>query len=144
MKRITGRGCRTARVAGRVAHLTEHRLVQVRHRVDVVGRGEVDLVDLVDDVAEEVAGQHPVVRLLEHGGEHVAGVVAAGARELAEVGEKLAVDEIEQRVAVLARSGRRPSPASGMAPRSRAGSPSVTSRFCSRPSNAFRNSSQAS
>ena len=64
-----------AGVAGSVAHLAQHRLVEVRHRVDVVGRREVDLVDFVDDVAQQVAGQHPVVGLLEHRGEHVPRVV---------------------------------------------------------------------
>ena len=68
-----------AGVAGGVAHLAEHRLVEVGHRVDVVGGGEVDLVDLVDDVAQQIAGEHPVVGLLENGGEHVAGIVLAGA-----------------------------------------------------------------
>ena len=88
-----------ARVAGGVAHLAQHRLVEVRHGVDVVRGGEVDLVDLVDDVAEEVPGEHPVVGLLEHGGQHVAGVVAAGARQLSEVREEFAVDEIQESLA---------------------------------------------
>ena len=69
-----------ARVAGGVAHLAQHRLVEVRHRVDVVGRVEVDLVDLVDDVAQQVAGEHPVVGLLEHRGERVARIVLAWCR----------------------------------------------------------------
>ena len=54
-----------ARVSGCVPHLTQHRLVQVGHGVDVVGRREVHFVDLVDQVTEQVTGQHPVVGLLE-------------------------------------------------------------------------------
>jgi tRNA isopentenyl-2-thiomethyl-A-37 hydroxylase MiaE len=66
-----------ARVARGVAHLSQHRLVQVRHRVDVVTRCEVDLVDLVDNVAKEVPGQHPVVGLAEHRCDHVPRVVGS-------------------------------------------------------------------
>ena len=51
-----------AGVAGGVAHLPEHRLVEVAERVDFVGRGEVDAVDLVDDVAQQIAADHPVDR----------------------------------------------------------------------------------
>src|SRR5438128_1686457 len=68
----------------------------MRHRVDVVGRVEVDLVDLVDDIAKEVAGEHPVVRLLEHRGKRVSRIVLTGAGQLAEVRQQLAVDEVEQ------------------------------------------------
>jgi len=68
------RSVELARVAGGVAHLAQHRLVQVRHRVDVVGGGEVDPLDLVDDVAQEVAGEHAAVGLLEDGGDRVARV----------------------------------------------------------------------
>ena len=66
-----------AGVARGVAHLAEHRLVEMGHRVNVVGRREVDRVHLVDHVSEQVARQHPVVRLLEHGRQHVSWVVCA-------------------------------------------------------------------
>ena len=45
-------------LAGGVAHFAEHGLVEVAERVDFVGRREVDLVDLVDHVAQQVAVEH--------------------------------------------------------------------------------------
>ena len=42
-------------------------------------RGEVDAVDLVDDVAQQVAALHAVVDALEDGGDHVAPVAAVRA-----------------------------------------------------------------
>ena len=51
-----------AGVAGRVAHLPEHRLVEMAERVDLVAGGEVDAVDLVDHVAQQVAAHHAVDR----------------------------------------------------------------------------------
>ena len=106
---------------------------------------EVDLVDLVDDVAQQVAGEHPVVGLPEHRGQHVARVVLLRAGQPAQVGQQLAVDERRAAPRRCARSDRPPSRASGRAPRSPAGSSaSVTSRLSSSPSNALRNRSQAS
>jgi hypothetical protein len=63
-----------ARVAGGVAHLLEHRLVEVPEGVDLGRRAKVDGVDLVDDVPQEVAVDHPVHRSPEHGRDHVAPV----------------------------------------------------------------------
>lgn len=40
-----------ARVARRIAHLAQHRLVQVRKRVNLVAGREVNAVDLVEDVS---------------------------------------------------------------------------------------------
>ena len=68
-----------ARIAGRIPHLPQHRLVQRAERVDLLGRSEVDAVDLVDDVAQQVTADHAVVDAPEDGGDHVAPVVAVGA-----------------------------------------------------------------
>ena len=47
-------------VAGRVAHLLEHRLVEVAEGEELLLGGEVDAADLVDDIAQQVAGGHAV------------------------------------------------------------------------------------
>ena len=49
------RGVELAGIACRVTHLTKHRLVEVGHRVDVIGRREVHLVDLVHQVTQQVS-----------------------------------------------------------------------------------------
>ena len=54
------RGVELAGVAGGVAHLLEHGLVEMAEGVDLLGGGEVDAVDLVDDVAQQVAVDHAV------------------------------------------------------------------------------------
>ena len=71
----------------------------------------MDAVQLVDDVAQEVTADHPVLHALEHGGDDIAPVVAVGAGEGAQVAEQagalfavgaggfLVVDEGEQFVA---------------------------------------------
>ena len=61
-----------AGVAGRVAHLPEHGLVEVAERVNFFGRREVDAVDLVDDVAQQIAAFHAVLHAFEHLGNHLA------------------------------------------------------------------------
>ena len=54
-----------AGVAGGVAHLLEHRLVEMAEGVDLVAAGEVDAADLVDHVAQQVAVDHAVDRAFE-------------------------------------------------------------------------------
>ena len=100
-----------AGVAGRVAHLLEHRLVEVAERVDLLAAGEVDAVDLVDHVAQQVAADHAVDHAFEDGGDHIAPVAAVGALQAAQIGEEpgaflavrpdgfLVVDEGDQLVA---------------------------------------------
>ena len=62
MNRTTGRGrVELAGVARRVAHLPQHGLVERAQGVDLLAGGEVDAVDLVDDVAQQVAAHHAVV-----------------------------------------------------------------------------------
>ena len=77
-----------AGVAGGVAHLAEHGLVEMAEGVDLVAAGEVDVADLVDHVAQQVAVDHPVDRASEHGGDDVAPVAAVGALQAAQVGEQ--------------------------------------------------------
>ncbi len=90
------RGVELTGVAGGVTHLAQHRLVEERHGMHVVGGSKVDLVDLVDHVAKEVSRQHPVMGLLEDGGEDVPGIVAAGTGEVPQVREQLVVHEFHQ------------------------------------------------
>ncbi len=102
-------------VSGGVTHLPQHGLVEERHGVHVVGGGEVDLVDLVDHVAQEIARQHPVMGLLEDGGEHVPGIVASSTGEVPEIREKFVVDELHQVLACLPVGIRSPvTPAVGL------------------------------
>src|SRR6266508_1947946 len=68
-----------AGVAGRVTHFFEHRLVEMAERVDLVATGEVDVTDLIDHVAEQVAVDHPVDRAFENSRDNVAPVAAVGA-----------------------------------------------------------------
>jgi hypothetical protein len=105
------RGVELAGVAGGVAHLPRHGLVERAEGVQLVARGEVDAVDLVDHVAQQVAAAHAIVHAAEDGRDHVAAVVAVGAGEPAQVGEQprppgtvgagafLGVDEGQQLVA---------------------------------------------
>ncbi len=77
-----------AGVPGGVAHLLEHRFVEVAQRVYLVGRGEVDGVDLVDDVAQQVAVDHAVDDAAKDGGDDGAPVRAAARLQRAQVGEE--------------------------------------------------------
>ena len=56
--------------------------------VDLVAAGEMDAVDLVDDVAQQVAVDHPVDRAFEDRGDDVAPVAAVGALQAAQIGEQ--------------------------------------------------------
>jgi hypothetical protein len=60
----------------------------VAQGVDFFGGGEVDAVDLVEDVPQQVARLHAVADAGEDAGDHVAAVVAVGALQAAEVGEQ--------------------------------------------------------
>src|SRR5437773_3618539 len=51
-----------AGVAGGVAHLFEHGLVEMAERVNLVAAGEVNVADFVDHVAQQIAVDHPVDR----------------------------------------------------------------------------------
>ena len=66
------RGVELAGIAGGIAHLAEHGFVQGAQGVQLVAGGEVDAVQLVDDIAQEVAADHPVLDALEHGGDDIA------------------------------------------------------------------------
>jgi hypothetical protein len=78
-----------AGVARRVAHLAQHRLVQVREGVDLFAGAEVDAVDLVDDVAQQVAADHAVLHALEDVGDDLAlAALFALAGQAPQVGEQ--------------------------------------------------------
>jgi len=47
--------------------------------MNVIRGGEVHAVDDVDYISEEIAGEHPVEGLLEHGGEDIAGIPLSAA-----------------------------------------------------------------
>ena len=61
---------------------------------------EIDGVDLVDDLAQELAGLHVVVGVFEHAPHHAAAVaILAGDGQFLQRGEQFVVDEIQQRLA---------------------------------------------
>ncbi len=68
-----------AGVAGGVAHLFEHRFVQMAKSVNLVAAGEVNAVDLVDHVAQQITVDHPVDGAFENRGDDIAPVAAIGA-----------------------------------------------------------------
>ena len=73
------RGVELAGVAGGVAHLLEHRFVEMAEGVDLVAAGEVNVADFVDHVAEQIAVDHAVDGAFEDRGDHIAPVAAVGA-----------------------------------------------------------------
>ena len=92
-----------ATVAPRVAHLPQALLIECRHLVLVVGRLEVEFIDLLNDAAQRVAARQLVGDLGEDDADLVFdGVVAVFVLELREVGPQLRVDEVEE---VLAHEG---------------------------------------
>ena len=100
-----------AGIARRIAHLAEHGFVERAERVQLVAGGEMDAVELVDDVAQQVAADHAVLHAAKHGGDDIAPVVAVGTGQRAQIAEQarallavgpggfLVVDEGEQFVA---------------------------------------------
>jgi hypothetical protein len=82
------RGIELARIARRVAHLAEHGFVERAQGVQLVAGGEMDAVELVDDVAQQVAADHPVLHAAKHGGNHIPAIVAVGTGERAQVTEQ--------------------------------------------------------
>ena len=102
------RGVELARVAGALQVL-EDLFVEVVEEVALGLVVEVDLVDLVDDLAQQLAGLHVVVGVLEHRLHDVAARVARGVGgEAFHAGEELGVDEVLQLVAGDAFGVRRP------------------------------------
>ncbi len=67
--------------------------------MDVVGRRGADLLDHVDNVAQQVAGEHAVVPLLEYCGEDVAWVALAAPTQNSQARQQIVVDEAQQRIA---------------------------------------------
>ena len=65
------RGIELASITCGIAHLAQHRLIQVRQRVGFFAAAKVDAVDLVDDVAQQVAADHAVLDALEDVGHHL-------------------------------------------------------------------------
>src|SRR5437016_5478855 len=68
-----------AGIASCVSHFAQHRFVEKRHRVDVIGRLEVNFVHAINDVPQKVAGEHPVEGLLEHRREDISWISPFGA-----------------------------------------------------------------
>ena len=54
------RSVKLARIARSIAHLAEHGFVERAQRVQFIAGGEVDAVELVDDIAQQVATDHAV------------------------------------------------------------------------------------
>ena len=116
-----GDGAWRVELAGvaRALQVLEDFFVEVVEEVAFLLVVEVDLVDLVDHLAQELAGLHVVKGVLEHGlddgGARVAGEVGV---ESLERGEEAVVDEFEQRVAGQPFGIRRPvAPAQGVGDR---------------------------
>src|SRR5262249_4037605 len=77
-----------AGIAGGVAHLLEHGLVEMAEGVNLVAAGEVNVVYLINHVAEEIAVDHAIDGSFKDGGDHIAPVAAVSALEAAQIGEK--------------------------------------------------------
>lgn len=77
-----------AAVAGGIAHLPQHVLVETAEGVHFFAGGEVNVGDFVDDVPQEVAGLHPVRDALEHVGDHVLPTASGLGLQAAQVGEE--------------------------------------------------------
>src|SRR5437879_6106953 len=69
-----------AGIACGIAHFAKHGFVERAQSVDFVLRSEVDFVDLVDDIAEEIAVGHAIKRALKNLGDHVAAVTVSTAK----------------------------------------------------------------
>jgi hypothetical protein len=81
-------GVEFAGVAGGIPHLFEHRFVKMAQGVDLVAAGEVNVVDLVDHVAQQIAVDHAADGAFENCGDDVAPVAAVGALKAAQIGEQ--------------------------------------------------------
>src|SRR5260370_18511386 len=77
-----------ARIASRIAHLFEHGYVEVSEGMYVFGGGEVNTVDLVDDVAQQVAIDHAVDDAAKDSGDYIAPVAPSGPLQVAQVGKE--------------------------------------------------------
>src|SRR6266498_5162646 len=73
------RSIELTRVSGSIAHLLQHRLVEMAEGMDLFARGKMNLIDLVNDVPQEVAIDHPIHGALEDRGDDVMPVTAVGA-----------------------------------------------------------------
>ena len=148
-------------VAGGIAHLLEHRFVEMTEGVDLVTAGEMNAADFVDHVTKQITVDHPVDGALEDGSDHVAPVAAVGALQAAQIGEQagsfsavgadsfFVVHEGDQLVAGYSLRLQQPNHASGMANREqgRKRLPLIlasSSRICSMSSRNFKNITQVS
>ena len=74
------RGVELAGIAGGIAHLAEHGFVEGAQRVQFIAGGEVDAVELVDDIAQEVAADHAVLHPAKDRGDDIAARVSGASR----------------------------------------------------------------
>ena len=101
------RGVELAGIARRIAHLAQHGFVERAEGVQLVAGGEVDAVELVDDVAQQVAADHAVLHAAKHRGDDIAPIVAVGAGERAQVAEQpRALLAVRQRAFLLVDEGQ--------------------------------------
>ena len=98
-----------ARVA-RALEVVENLLVDVAEVLALFQVVEVDGVDLVDDLAHELAGLHVVVGVFEHVAHDAAASILRGPRQFLQRGEQFIVDETQQFVAGDAFRVARPRP----------------------------------
>ncbi|MDT4819838.1 hypothetical protein FQZ97_529650 [compost metagenome] len=93
------RGVELAGVAG-VLQVAQQLLVEIAELMALLGFVEVHaLLDLVDHLADELAGLHVVVGVLEHASHHEGGRGGAVFVEVLQLGEQVVVDKVLQRVA---------------------------------------------
>ena len=69
-----------AGIACRIAHLPEHGFIEQAKGVNLILGGEVDFVDLVHDIAQQIAVRHAIEHALKDGGNHVAAVTVGTAK----------------------------------------------------------------
>src|SRR5712692_5764175 len=77
-----------ARIASSIAHFFEHGFIEVSEGMYLFRRGEVNAVDLVDDVAQQVAIDHAVDDAAKDSGDYIAPVAPSGPLQVAQVGEE--------------------------------------------------------
>ena len=85
-----------AGVASRIAHLFEHGLIEEGDGVNVVGRVEVDVVQLIDDLAQDVAGPDAVVGAAKDDADDGADIACVLAAQASKIGDQVVIDEFEQ------------------------------------------------
>src|SRR6266516_6320338 len=89
-------GIELACIPGRVTHLSQHRLVEQRDRVDIVRRVEVDSAELIYYFSQDVPRANAVISPLEDRADNRANIAIAGAGDATEIRKQVIIDKIQQ------------------------------------------------